>query len=72
MKEHSQKFNELFNDVLEFLSDKQEYKTRDVKEELSKILDLTDDERQQLIPSGTEQIIKNLLCSYIQYTFLQL
>ena len=53
------KFNELFNDVLDFLSDKQEYKTRDVKEELSKILDLTDEERQQLLPSGTEPIIKN-------------
>jgi restriction system protein len=53
------KFDELFNDILEFLSDKKEYKTRDVKEELSKILDLTDEERQQLIPSGTESIIKN-------------
>ena len=53
------KFNELFNDVLELLSDKNEYKTRDVKEILSKKLDLTDEERQQLIPSGTEPIIKN-------------
>ena len=53
------KFDELFNDVLKFLSDKQEYKTRDVKEGLSKILDLTDEERQQLLPSGTEPIIKN-------------
>ena len=26
------KFNELFNDVLELLSDKKEYRTRDVKE----------------------------------------
>ena len=53
------KFNELFNDVLEFLSDKQEYKTRDVKEMLSNKLDLTDEERQELLPSGTETIIKN-------------
>ena len=53
------KFDELFNDVLEFLSDKKEYKTRDVKEDLSKKLDLTDEERQQLLPSGTEPIIKN-------------
>ena len=53
------KFDELFNEVLEFLSDKKEYKTRDVKEELSKKLDLTDEERQQLLPSGTEPIIKN-------------
>ena len=53
------KFDELFNDVLEFLSDKQEYKTRDVKEILSNKLDLTDEERQQLIPSGTETVIKN-------------
>lgn len=53
------KFDELFNDILEFLSDKKEYKTRDIKEELSKTLDLTDEERQQLLPSGTEPIIKN-------------
>ena len=53
------KFDELFNDVLEFLSDKTEYRTRDVKEELSKKLDLTDEERQMLIPSGQETIIKN-------------
>ena len=53
------KFDELFNDVLEFLSDKKEYKTRDVKEDLSKKLNLTDEERQQLLPSGTEPIIKN-------------
>ena len=39
------KFDELFNDVLEFLSDEKEYKTRDVKEELSNKLDLTDEER---------------------------
>ena len=35
------KFNELFNDILDLLSDKQEYRTRDVKEILSKKLDLT-------------------------------
>ena len=53
------KFDELFNDVLELLSDKQEYKTSDVKEILSNKLDLTDEERQQLLPSGREPIIKN-------------
>ena len=53
------KFNDLFNDILELLSDKQEYKTRDVKEIISNRLDLTDEERQELIPSGTEPIIKN-------------
>ena len=53
------KFDELFNDVLELLSNKKEYKTRDVKEILSNKLDLTDEERQMLIPSGTEPIIKN-------------
>ncbi len=53
------KFDELFNDVLEFLSDKQEYKTRFVKEELSKKLDLTDEERHELLPSGSEPIIQN-------------
>lgn len=53
------KFDELFNDVLEFLSDEKEYKTRDVKEELSKKLDLSDEERYELLPSGQETIIKN-------------
>ena len=53
------KFDELFNDILDLLSDKQEYKTRDVKEILSNKLDLTDEERQQLLPSGREPIIKN-------------
>lgn len=53
------KFDELFNEVLEFLSDEQEYKTRVVKEEISNKLDLTDEERQQLLPSGSELIINN-------------
>ena len=53
------KFDELFNEVLDFLSDKNEYKTRDVKEELSKTLDLTEEELQLLLPSGQETIIKN-------------
>lgn len=53
------KFDELFNEVLEFLTDKQEYKTRFVKEELSKKLDLTDEERHELLPSGSEPIIQN-------------
>lgn len=53
------KFDELFNEVLEFISDEKQYKTRDIKEKLSKKLDLTDDERQQLLPSGQETIIKN-------------
>ncbi|WP_407391485.1 winged helix-turn-helix domain-containing protein [Methanobrevibacter sp.] len=55
------KFDELFNDVLEFLSDRKEYKTRNLKEELSKKLDLTDEERHELLPSGSEPIINNLL-----------
>ena len=53
------KFDELFNDVLKLLSDKQEYKTRDVKEILSNRLNLTEEERQELLPSGNEPIIKN-------------
>lgn len=53
------KFNDLFNDVLELLSDKKEYRTRDVKEIISNKLDLTDEERQELLPSGTQPIIIN-------------
>ena len=53
------KFDELFNDILELLSDKKEYKTRDVKEIISNKLDLTDEERQQLLPSGTQPVVIN-------------
>lgn len=53
------KFDELFNDVLDLLSDENEYRTRDVKEIISNKLDLTDEERQQLLPSKQETIIKN-------------
>lgn len=53
------KFDELFNDILEFLSDKNEYRTRDVKESISKKLDLTDEERQKLLPSGSQPVIIN-------------
>lgn len=53
------KFNELFDDVLELLSDNNEYRTRDVKEIISNKVDITDEERSLLIPSGQETIIKN-------------
>lgn len=53
------KYNDLFSDVLEVLLDKNEHRTRDVKEIISNKLDLTDEERQELIPSGKETIIKN-------------
>lgn len=53
------KFNELFNDILELLSDKEEYRTRDVKEIISNRLDLTDEEKQELLPSGTQPVIIN-------------
>lgn len=53
------KFDELFDDILEFLSDKNEYGTRDVKESISKKLDLNDEERQKLLPSGSQPVIIN-------------
>lgn len=53
------KFNELFNDILELLSDNNEYRTRDVKEIISNKINITDEERSLLIPSGQETIIKN-------------
>lgn len=53
------KYNDLFPTVLEFLADGNDYKTRVVKEKISNQLDLTDDERKQLLPSKQETIINN-------------
>lgn len=53
------KFDELFNEVLELLSDKKEYRTREVKEIISNNLDLTEEEKLELLPSKQETIIKN-------------
>ena len=53
------KFDELFNDVLELLSDRKEYRTREVKEVISNNLDLTEEEKLELLPSKQETIIKN-------------
>ena len=53
------KSNELFTDVLRILSDGKEYKTTDFKEILANQLDLTEEERKQMVPSGSDTVIKN-------------
>ena len=53
------RYNELFGDILRVLSDKQEYKTTNLKEIIANQIDLTEEERNERIPSGGETIIKN-------------
>lgn len=45
--------------LLKHLSDKQEHKTRDVIEHLSDQFNLTKEEREELLPSGLQQVINN-------------
>lgn len=61
------KYDELFNDVLKEVSDKKEYKTRDLKEIISNKIDLTDEERSIMLPSNRETIINNRIGWAITY-----
>ena len=61
------KYNDLFNNVLQELSDQNEYKTRDLKEIISNKLNLTEEERCQMLPSNRETIIKNRIGWAISY-----
>ena len=51
--------NELYGKVLKLLSDKKVYKTSELKEIVASQVDLTDEERNLYIPSGSEKIINN-------------
>ena len=61
------KYDELFNDVLKELSDKKEYKTRELKDVISNKVDLTDEERCKMLPSNRETIINNRIGWAITY-----
>lgn len=61
------KYNELFDNVLRELSNQKEYHTRDLKEKISKKLDLTDDEFNELLPSKVDTTINSRIGWAITY-----
>lgn len=61
------KYNELFNDVLKELSNQKEYKTRNLKEIIANKLNLSDEERNQMLPSNKSTVIENRLTWAISY-----
>ncbi len=61
------KYNELFGIVLKELSDEKEYKTSELKEKISQNIDLTDEERCELLPSNNETVIYNRISWAITY-----
>ena len=61
------KYNELFSIILKELSDRNEYKTRDLKEIITKNLDLTEEERSELLPSKKDTKINSNITWAISY-----
>lgn len=61
------KYNELYTEVLDFLKDGTEYKTTEMKKILSKQLNLTEDELNELIPSGVSTVIESRIGWSITY-----
>lgn len=61
------KYNELYTEVLDFLKDGTEYKTSEMKKILSKQLNLTEDELNELIPSGVSTVIESRIGWSITY-----
>lgn len=53
------KYNELYPNVLSVLSDGNEYSTKDMDEIIINQLDLTEDEKNEMLPSGNQKVIKN-------------
>lgn len=53
------KYNELYPNVLNVLSDGNEYSTRDMDEIIIDQLNLTEEERNEMLPSGNQKTIKN-------------
>ena len=61
------RYNELYNNVLSELSDEKEYRTRDLKEIIANKLDLTEEERYEMLPSNRSTIINNRIGWAISY-----
>src|SRR6476620_7235441 len=52
-------YQTIMRPILEFLSDGQDHGIRDVYGPIADRLGLTEDERQELIPSGTQRLLDN-------------
>jgi restriction system protein len=55
-------YQSLMLPLLKFLSDKKEHKIREAVKELSNEFNLSEEERQELLPSGQQSIIHNRIC----------
>ena len=63
--------NELYGKVLKLLSDKKVYKTSELKEIVASQVDLTDEERNLYIPSGSEKIINNRVTQNVTLFYIR-
>lgn len=61
------KYNELYDIVLKELSDSKEYRTRDVKSSISNKLNLTEEEKKELLPSKSTTVINSRIGWAITY-----
>ena len=61
------KHNELYDIVLKELSDGNEWRTRDVKLSITNKLDLTEEEKTELLPSKSTTVIKSRIGWSITY-----
>jgi restriction system protein len=52
-------FQTLMRPTLEVLSDGREHNMAELREALASRFDMTDDERDQLLPSGTQRVFDN-------------
>jgi restriction system protein len=52
-------FQSIMLPLLKLLSDKREYQIRDIVEDLSNVFHLTEDERKEMLPSGTQPTFSN-------------
>ena len=53
------KYNELYPSVLKALSDEKEHSIHEIDEIISDQLNLTEEERNEMLPSGNQKLIKN-------------
>ena len=53
------KYNELYPNVLKVLSDEKEHSIHEIDEIISDQLNLTEEERNEMLPSGNQKLIKN-------------
>lgn len=63
------KHHEFFPHILEVLSDKKTYRLRDIRDRIAKMIDISEEDRQKLLPSKTQSIFDNRVnwaCVYLK------